>query len=1132
MNERAQNQMNATSVAPLTPAPSGVLQRKCDCGNHTTAGGRCEECENKKEILQRKSTGYSEPSKVTPIVHDMLSSSGQPLDPATRAIMELRGHDFSRIPTHTRIARLIQTKLAINQPGDEYEREADRIADLVVHTPRAADAPSTGWSSPAITPYVQRQPAGTAAPTTIGATVPSLEARLADAAGSGSPLPAGVRRSMEASFGVDFGSVRIHTGPTATSLNDALDAIAFTHGRDIYFAPGAYSPGTLGGRRLLAHELTHVVQQGGGTGTAMRQPKSRAIQRAPMVEKKWYYFTGGGLLSGKAVHEGVETRLLSDSENKNLIVEAPIPGGTTKYVFQTNNLDNFDVVGRADLYTSSDSSKGAVVGVRGYTSEKEKDKDYAHRKREYHRLRTGAIRAASGATTWQPDAPLGGGKISGTFPSTFAVADLKPLSVTKAGEGRAQTSHYIEGMPEFAKQAKLDGALTQTGSVTGAPLTGLHIPDGLNYWMLETEPPGRPAPGNFIVGNRRYWVAEGRQSGLYYYFPLSDPAPSRQAEAAQKHILAKLEPVREGLKFPEPGPSHTVQLTPRRRLSTPAGTAVQRQPATTRPKREWDKEGENWEKNLRAPWDTKYARPFLKTNDAKSIRERVEVEQHVKDGLTKEPFSTDAKGFKSIELWSGLSGKLFGWLRFKFGATFDKVVSFYERIKAKFKSLHSKVHSITGAGIKVGWKAKLVGVLLSALKFGFKHLLTTLYEFFAGCVQGLLNKVVHKFTEDLSEELHSYMEELHKKWEEFSEKFKTEFESRFGRWDEFIADLSDVTKLASIVGDLVNLIRLGVQVISCLAPPALGCFWGLVAQLSIESALTLVMGTKWFDRNIVKPTVRNLIRRFAGHVFQGLLDDSLELVGLTKFAADVRECHAMDSDELTEQAVQQIPETGVEGGQLREKRDKWYKENNAEVQDAKRRAGAGGEAPDPKKIEEKVKEESSRAQKEVRKSLGWPDQKEADRLWALLWPMRDKIGGENGPANGGEISRLADDAAEGGFSRKQVEEALEKAPKGRDGRANGEWLLQFFRGGQAGGGSVASGGESGSGSGAGSTPLPGAPEQKDKPSHRIPPLTIRKRYQFPDLGPNVTGGPQVFTSPPGQPGKDPDVIPGIKIEIP
>ena len=85
-----------------TDVPLGVLQRKCaGCGNHTTAGGGCADCEKKKGSLQRQATGNHAIHDVPPIVHDVLRSSGQPLDEATRAYMEPRfGHDFSGVRVH------------------------------------------------------------------------------------------------------------------------------------------------------------------------------------------------------------------------------------------------------------------------------------------------------------------------------------------------------------------------------------------------------------------------------------------------------------------------------------------------------------------------------------------------------------------------------------------------------------------------------------------------------------------------------------------------------------------------------------------------------------------------------------------------------------------------------------------------------------------------------------------------------------------------------------------------------------------------------------------------------------------------------------------------------------------------
>lgn len=93
-----------------------------------------------------------------------------------------------------------------------------------------------------------------------------IAGRIDRARSGGAGLDAGVRGQMEGAFGADFGGVRVHTGGEAHELNAALGARAFTTGRDVFFANGEYAPASSAGRELIAHELAHVVQQGGDAG--------------------------------------------------------------------------------------------------------------------------------------------------------------------------------------------------------------------------------------------------------------------------------------------------------------------------------------------------------------------------------------------------------------------------------------------------------------------------------------------------------------------------------------------------------------------------------------------------------------------------------------------------------------------------------------------------------------------------------------------------------------------------------------------------------------------------------------------------------------------------------------------------
>lgn len=149
----------------------------------------------------------------------------------------------------------VQRKLAIGRTDGPLELEADRAADVVLRGPVAPAAP-------ALEPLALQSRAGTPC---AGEAPASVQAVLS---GSGQPIAPALRRDMEQRFGHDFGSVRIHADAAAADSAREIDAHAYTSGPHIAFGAGAYSPGTHAGRRLLAHELAHVVQQGASPGLA------------------------------------------------------------------------------------------------------------------------------------------------------------------------------------------------------------------------------------------------------------------------------------------------------------------------------------------------------------------------------------------------------------------------------------------------------------------------------------------------------------------------------------------------------------------------------------------------------------------------------------------------------------------------------------------------------------------------------------------------------------------------------------------------------------------------------------------------------------------------------------------------
>jgi hypothetical protein len=215
---------------------TAIIQRKCSCG------GGCPSCEKEKRIESDKS---------------------------------------------------VQLKLAVSAPGDPYEQEADHVAERVMRMPDPGAAAAASTVAPAVSgvqrkcacggtcPRCQEEQEGhghgdlqmkAAGPGSAGGieAPPAVHEALRT---PGQPLDAATRSFMEPRFGQDFSNVRLHADSQAAASAQDVNAHAYTVGRDIVFGPGRLAPSTDAGRRLIAHELTHVVQQ--------EQTRVAGVQRSP-----------------------------------------------------------------------------------------------------------------------------------------------------------------------------------------------------------------------------------------------------------------------------------------------------------------------------------------------------------------------------------------------------------------------------------------------------------------------------------------------------------------------------------------------------------------------------------------------------------------------------------------------------------------------------------------------------------------------------------------------------------------------------------------------------------------------------------------------------------------------------------
>ena len=197
---------------------------------------------------------------------------------------------------HDDIAGVLQTKLTVNQPGDVFEQEADRVAEAAMsggpalenavsdesasaNLQRACACGGTCDDCQRKVDVVQRATPGSAA---REANAPPIVHQVLRSPGR--PLDTATRTFMESRLGADFSDVRVHTDSLAAESAGSINALAYTVGRDVVFGPGQFTSGNQVRQRLLAHELAHVIQQDRGGATRVQRVCSKSDLGPPPTE--------------------------------------------------------------------------------------------------------------------------------------------------------------------------------------------------------------------------------------------------------------------------------------------------------------------------------------------------------------------------------------------------------------------------------------------------------------------------------------------------------------------------------------------------------------------------------------------------------------------------------------------------------------------------------------------------------------------------------------------------------------------------------------------------------------------------------------------------------------------------------
>ncbi|ELR72095.1 hypothetical protein C900_01837 [Fulvivirga imtechensis AK7] len=797
----------------------------------------------------------------------------------------------------------IQTKLKIGSPDDKYEKEADAVADKVMMMPdrdeeEMAQMKSLGTVSPIQMKCkeceeeltLQMKPEMQMLSGEQNHASDDISSTLSTSAGMGQAMSASVRSDLETKMGADFSDVKVHTDSKAVQMNEELGAQAFTHGTDIYFNSGNYSPDSSQGKHLLAHELTHVIQQTGKIQT----------RSTPEIQKF-------------DAHEKIEEKLRG--KNSEMITEAPIPGGDTLG-------KGFGKLGYADLYKSTGSVITGIYGAK-YREEEDETTGQKTKKFAYKNISdTKLLHTPQGTFSNNPQlvkSPVsvfqhedGSTKhfvkttevpsstkntlITGGFPKDFFVGDIKKGddSLTAA---KRQLKNYREGFQDFSQHAGSHFGIAAMNE--GQLYKDVEIPEGLDYSKFATQ---NALEGDGILLDkagkytRRYWLYPYREEGLYLYIWLPHPWRSHvpKFQQAGKDVMDELDKVNKGLKVSQKKPGKSID-TKRKKVQKKDEAKVKqknKQKSIQKKDTDWAAHKKSY-MQARKTWKNEHGDKYLKRKDIDTIVEdKIEFDKKVGIPLTAHgDFGKVAKQFKQIEFWAGEKGWAFAELRFLLGDKFDTLAKKFEEIKERTRKTRTKANSLSGSGISVGWKKKVIKLLMKGFKIGFQAFIAETYAVFAGCIGGVIQKFEESFTD--MEEVEALMKELEglkTQVETLLTEITAKYDAQMQAFEAILDQMEDVKFYAEILSTAETLIRAGVQVVSCLSPPALGCLWGLVAQVGIEVGLNLVVGTEWFENKFMRPLVKELVDKFLKDDILSFMNKLFAEVGLADYIKDVDAC--------------------------------------------------------------------------------------------------------------------------------------------------------------------------------------------------------------------------------------------------
>lgn len=841
----AESVMRMPATGIFSPAISSVqrssmeeedpLQRKCEACEAEEAmepvQRKCEHCEEEEQGVQRKCAACETEGTLMPkslVQRDLIDCAMFSEKADKEEVAESEGTAVEAPDQE------VQRKCAACEPEEKVQRSSG--------SPQAAD--------------------------------PGFESELNSSKGGGNPLPDETRSFMEDRFDRDFSGVRVHSGSNAASMSNSIQAHAFTHGSDIYFNNGQYSPNSDSGKQLLAHELTHVVQQSGGD-----------LQRKSMVQRSSFYFAPQKKISGSGIHSAVLP--LFNKDNTDLFTEVSIPGANKTDVDKGKT-------GIADFYKSS--PQHATIGIKFAEDEPKnlaRDSD----------LRT----EIAGYDHAKHSAPKGAGskphvRRLDSAPTHIQIGDLKPGYSSESVLGIGQVNNYIGGIHNtrdsinnYLKDPTESDSKTHTQwNVTAAPMGSMTIPTDLRYSVgsgLQKVRNMRLAM--FREGDKFARVPDTGMSGSLYVY--EEPSgvwsyewiPDNATAGGNNEVNALVHRLNSSV-IPNLTKSQGYSIQPKR---------VQRHSNVLQRKDEKFSD-EKWKKDHYTPWKndaSKLLKDKNKVKEAEVLTGLTHVEKRSGskvNGMTDEK-REQGEGVAKARHWKRFGG-FYGWLREKFDVIYVKIKNVVDKVKKKMADFMKK----GGGGTPGDWFKAFAQVVFKIFKMVGTWVVTQVMDkLLASFREGLTKNIQLIFLSLLPDDAKKHLAkfcELKKQYSDIIDQKEDEIiKTLFGDKLDLLEKIEALEAKIQMVADIVSIIKWGIRLLACASPPAIGCLWNLVLE-ALMYLVAKLMGTCWFTKEVYAPIMNkvSILQQFPAEVAAMVVDKANEILpvpeGLGKWFAPVK----------------------------------------------------------------------------------------------------------------------------------------------------------------------------------------------------------------------------------------------------